>query len=294
MGETSGAVNQGPHSPSARDRMMLSNTSLRGSRGSLALTRPVSPSIARCELTHITRRPIDLELAARQLRAYEEALEAVGCEVRRLPAAPDLPDAVFVEDTAVVLDELAVLARPGAPSRRPEVSAVAEALSAWRPLQAIEPPATLDGGDVLVTGRNVYVGASSRTNREGYEQLGDLLTPHGYTVRRVEVRGCLHLKTAVTGVADGLLLVNPDWLDRDVFRGPTGPTAPEVLEVDPEEPFGANALRIGDVVLCASACPRTAARLAAAGLQVRTVDLSELAKAEGGLTCCSLIVRRNG
>lgn len=250
----------------------------------VALTRAVSPTIERCELTHIDRQPIDVAAASRQHGEYEACLRALGCAVRRLRPEPELPDAVFVEDAAVVFDEVAVIARPGAPSRRAEVDSVAEALGEYRTLHRIEPPGTLDGGDVLRVGRAVYVGASVRTDRRGFERIREILEPFDYAVRRVEVQGCLHLKTAATNVAEGTLLVNPDWVDARRFDGL------DVIEVDPREPFGANALRVGDVVVCPVGCPRTAEELADRGIEVRTVDISELAKAEGGVTCCSIFV----
>jgi dimethylargininase len=250
----------------------------------LALTRAVPPSIGRCELTHIARMPIDVARAVAQHGVYEDALARLGCTVVRLPAGPELPDSVFVEDTAVVLDELAVIARPGAESRREETISVAAALRSYRPLACIHAPGTLDGGDVLRLGRRVYVGLSGRTNAEGVRQLGELLAAYGYDVAGVQVRGCLHLKSAVTAIADNLLLINPRWVDAATFA------APERIDVHPDEPFAANALRVGGVVVAAASAPRTRERLEAAGLTVESVDVSELAKAEAGVTCCSLIL----
>jgi len=249
-----------------------------------ALTRPVSPRFDRCELTHLDRQPIDVERARRQHRAYENALRGCGVAVHRLPEGPDLPDSVFVEDTAVVVDEIAVVARPGAVSRRPEVAAVAAALATWRPLAWIEAPATLDGGDVLRVGRRVWVGRSSRTDVLGLEQLAAALGPHGYEVRGVEVEGCLHLKSAVTAVGEDVLLANPAWVDTSAFDGL------EVIPVDPAEPTGANALWTGSRVVYAAAFPRTARRLESHGLELETVEVDELAKAEGAVTCCSILV----
>ncbi len=251
----------------------------------IAITRPVSPSIARCQLTHVPRRPIDWRKAARQHARYERALASLGCTVLRLPAEPDLPDAVFVEDAAVVFDELAVITRPGARSRRPETTSVATALAPSRPLRHIAAPGTLDGGDVLRIGECVFVGASTRSNRAGRAQLRSLLAPHGYRVIDVAVRHCLHLKSAVTAVADDTLLIQRAWVDAEAFRGFA------LIDVDPGEPFAANALRVTDTVLVPSAYRRTRRRLEARGLGVRGVDVSELAKAEGGVTCCSLVVR---
>ena len=166
----------------------------------LTLTRSVPPSISQCELTHLARVPIDYQRAVQQHVAYERCLERLGCTVERLPDAPELPDSVFVEDAAVVFDDLAVIARPGAASRRPEVDAVAAALRAHRRLAFIEAPGTLDGGDVLVTPGKVFVGISGRTNADGVDQLATLIAPLGFDVVPVPVTGCLHLKSAVTAV----------------------------------------------------------------------------------------------
>jgi len=250
----------------------------------IALTREVSPSIVRCELTHLGREAVDLARARAQHEKYCDTLAELGCEVRRLPTEPDLPDAVFVEDAAVVLDELAVLTRPGAVSRRAEVPTLAEALRPYRPLAEIVTPGTLDGGDVLRVGKTLYVGRSRRTDARAIEQLREIISPHGYSVIPVVVDGCLHLKSAVTQVADDLLLLNASWVDPDAFPGIGR------VEVDPTEPFGANALCVEDAVLHAEAFPRTRRRLEACGVRVIALDASELAKAEGGLTCCSVIL----
>jgi dimethylargininase len=254
----------------------------------LALTRPVGAGLAHCELTHIAREPIDVARAAAQHAAYEECLRALGCDVRHIPAAPDQPDAVFVEDTAVVLDEVAVITRPGAASRRGETGAVAHALAAFRPLQYIGAPGTMDGGDVLVVDRSVFVGLSTRTNAEGVAQLARVLEPRGYTVRTLAVSSCLHLKSAASSPAPGLVLLNPGWVDAGAFRGV------ERIDVDPSEPLGGNAVDAGRGVLYAAAFPRTRERLERLGLTVRMVEMDELAKAEGAVTCCSLLFAANG
>jgi dimethylargininase len=250
----------------------------------IAITRAVPQSITRCELTHLDRNPIDVDLARRQHRAYEDALASAGCRIERLPPKDDLPDSVFVEDTAIVVDEVAVITRPGAESRRPETASVAAALRNYRELVFIEPPAILDGGDVLRIGRNVFVGQSTRTSEEGFRQLSAALAPFGYSVQTITPRGCLHLKSAVTAFSDDGVVINPEWGDASVFD------AMHVISIDPSEPSAANVLRVGDVVLCATAFPRTAQRLRDAGVNVRMVDASELAKAEGALTCCSVIM----
>jgi dimethylargininase len=250
----------------------------------LALTRAVPPSIVRCELTHVARAPIDVERAAAKHDADEEALARLGCAVVRLPDEPDQPDSLFVEDTAVVLDEVAVITRPGAESRRGETPSVAAALGEFRQLACIQSPGTLDGGDVLCIGRHVYVGLSGRTNADGARQVADLLAPYGYQVEGIEVRGCLHLKSAVTAVADDAVLVNPNWVDLSHFGGFNR------VEVHPDESFAANALLVGETLLCAAAAPRTRERLSVLGFAVESVDVSELAKAEAGVTCCSLLL----
>lgn len=251
---------------------------------SIAITRAISPALAACELTHLQRVPIDVERARAQHRAYEEALIEAGYLVERLDTSPQMPDSVFVEDIAVVFDELAIVTRPGAESRRQETPAVAEALAAYRPLQTIQPPGTVDGGDVLVAGRTVVVGRSSRTNEAAVVQIRQMLRPLGYAVSDTVVRGCLHLKSAVTALGNDLLLANPDWIDTAAFDRFT------IVEVDPAEPAAANALRLHDRVIFSSSYPRTAERIARAGCRLHLVDASELAKAEGAVTCCSLIV----
>jgi dimethylargininase len=250
----------------------------------IALTREVSASIAHCELTHQTRVPIDLAAARAQHAAYERALADAGYRIVRLPATDEMPDSVFIEDVALVVDELGVMTRPGVESRRVEIAAVEDALRPYRRLAAIEPPGTLDGGDVMKIGTRLFVGVSTRTNREGIEQLRQLLTPYGYTVDAVTISGVLHLKSAVTAASDEVVVVNPRWVPRGVFDGY------EQVEVDAREPMAANVLRLADRLIVASAFPRTAERLAARGFRLATVDASELAKAEGAVTCCSVIV----
>jgi dimethylargininase len=254
----------------------------------IALIRTVPDSIARCELTHVEREPIDLDRAREQHDAYERALALLGLTILSLPEAHDLPDSVFVEDTAVVLDEVAILTRPGAESRRAELRSVEPALSGFRSLLRIEAPAILDGGDVLVLDREILVGLTTRTNDEGIAQLRKCVEGFGYGVRPASVHGCLHLKSAVTRVGPRDLLINPEWVDPNHF--------PDwrLTESDPGEPFGANALwwdGAPDVVVHAAEHPRTRARLETAGIRVCAVPAGELAKAEGGVTCGALVIR---
>jgi dimethylargininase len=250
----------------------------------IAYTRAVSPALADCELTHLGREPLNVAGAQAEHEAYECILERLGAKVRRLPPAPHLPDGVFVEDAAVVLDEVAVITRPGALSRQPETASVEIVLAAHRPLVHVRAPATLDGGDVLVAGRRIYIGLSTRTSRDAIRQLEEQLKPYGYEVTAVPFTGCLHLKSAVTRVADGLMLLNPAWVDADAFTGY------RALAVDPAEPHAANALALGGAVIHPLQHSRTRALLESAGLTVVTVPQVELAKAEAGVTCCSLLV----
>jgi dimethylargininase len=250
----------------------------------IAITRPVPASLAQCELTHLDRVAIDVHRASAQHHAYEAALASLGCTIRHLPAADDLPDSVFVEDVAIVLDEVAVLTRPGAVSRRAERESVAPVVSQYRDLLAITAPGTLDGGDVLRLGRTLYVGLSTRTNDDGARQLARLVGRFGYEVRSIQTSACLHLKSAATALAADRVLCNPAWLDAWVFEGV------DLVTVAPGEPHAANVLRIGDALLCAAAHERTTEELRARGYAVTVVDVSELAKAEAGVTCCSLVI----
>jgi dimethylargininase len=251
----------------------------------IAITRAVSESINRCELTHAARTPIDVARAREQHRAYESCLAALGCEIRQIPADDRYPDAVFIEDTAIVLDELAILTRPGAESRRGEVDAVADALRKYRMIVSIDAPGTIDGGDVLLLDRVLHVGRTPRTNARGIDNLRELVAPHGYRVEGVTVGGCLHLKSAVTRVSGDALLMNRDWVSPAQFNDW------RIIDVDDSEPAAANALRIGDSVIFPEELIRTRRRVEAEGIDVRPVPASELALAEGGVTCCSLILQ---
>jgi dimethylargininase len=250
----------------------------------VAITRAVSAGLANCELSYIPRVEIDLPLARAQHRQYVSSLSALGCHVVSLPEEPEYPDAVFVEDVAIVLDELAVLARPGAASRRGEVASVGEALAGYRRLYPIHEPGTLEGGDVLRVGKVIYVGVSGRTNRSGVEQLAVVVAEYGHSVVPIEVHGCLHLKSAVSQAADGVLLINPAWVSPAEFK------SFELIEVDPAESFAANGLLVGKRFIFPSSFPRTRSVLDAHGIEVTAIDVSELQKAEGGVTCCSLIL----
>ena len=249
----------------------------------IAITHTPSPNMDSCELSFISREPINHALALKQHAAYCQMLRDCGAEVRTLTANLALPDCVFVEDTAVVLDEIAVLASMGTASRRAEPAGVEPELKQFRTIHPIELPATLEGGDVVRVGKKILVGLSKRTNRAGVEALDAIVRRHGYEVRGVSLKDCLHLKSACTALPDGTLLVNPDWLDVQDLKG-FG-----LLLVGKSEPFAADVLSIGGVVCMAVSHPRTADLVRDLGFEVRTVDLSEFAKAEGGVTCMSLV-----
>ena len=249
----------------------------------IALTRGVSPTLGDCELQDLAREPIDVAKAIEQHRCYERCLTELGARVLSLPADARFPDCVFVEDPAVALDEIAVMARTGAESRRGEGDAIAEALAPFRPIHWLKEPATLDGGDVMLVDKKLYVGLSRRTNRDGIAQLDELLKPFGYAVIPIPVRGCLHLKSACCYLGDGAMLANRAWFEAGAlgeFR---------IIDVPVDEPRSANVLRIGGSLILPAAFPKTRKLLEDAGFQVRTVDVSEFAKAEGGVTCKSIL-----
>lgn len=250
----------------------------------LAITREISPRFNECEITHIERTPIDLEIARTQHSGYVNTLKQLGCEVLELPAEANLPDSVFVEDAAFILPHAAVITRPGADSRKPETESIIQALSPHIALLYIHEPATLDGGDVLVVGKKIFVGISTRSNQKAIDQLNDLLKEDGYKVIGVQLHDCLHLKSAVTCVDDETLLINNNWVDIGRFEDY------ELIEVDQSEPYAANCLPIGDTIIYPTAFPKTEAKLKAHGYKIVSVEVGELAKAEGAVTCCSLIL----
>jgi dimethylargininase len=250
----------------------------------LALVREVSAQLAHCELSFLERDPIDLERARAQHRAYTTALTELGCRLEWLAPLAGHADGVFVEDTAVLVPELAVITRPGIESRRGETASTAAALGRYRTLAQVTVPGSLEGGDVLQIGRRFFVGATARSNPEGTAQLRQLLEPFGYEVESVPLTGCLHLKSAVTFIPPRTVLVNPEWLDPARFP------SVRVITVDEREPYGANTLTIAGTTLVSSAYPLTRHRLQQAGVHTRALEVSELHKAEAALTCMSLLL----
>ncbi len=249
----------------------------------VAITRPPTEALLQCELTHIERKPIDFRIAEAQHKAYERTLSELGAEIVSLEPEPGLPDAVFVEDTALVLDEVAVMMNPGAPSRAAEVESVALTLRRYRPLEYIHAPGFADGGDVLLVERVLYVGLSGRTNREAIEQLIAIVTPEGYDVAVVPVSRCLHLKSACSYVGDKTLLANREWLPARAFQGM------DIIDVSRDEPRAANTFFVGDTLVMADNYPRTRRKLENTGRKIAPVALTELQKAEAGGSCMSLV-----
>jgi dimethylargininase len=249
----------------------------------IAITRKVSSALASCELSFIERQPIDLEKARAQHHEYEMLLGKLGAKVISLPEEPELPDSMFVEDPAVVLDEVAIICPLGTESRRNEVPSISAALEKYRPQKHIKLPGTLEGGDVLRVGKKVFVGVTARSNPEGIRQLAVILDHYGYELTAVPVTGCLHLKSAVTVLRGNTLLANRNWMDWKRMQGF------EWVDVDPVEPHAGNVLAIGDSVIVATSFPKTIAAIEARGFKAIPLNISELQKAESGLTCSSLL-----
>ena len=249
----------------------------------IAVTHTPPTSLERGERSFVGRDPIDMDVARAQHAAYCALLAELGCAVTTLNVNASHADAVFVEDTALVFDELAVMASPGAESRRGEVAGIEAELKKYRTVERIALPATLDGGDVAIAGRVVLVGMSARTNAAGAASLAAVLRPYGYVVRTVGMHDCLHLKSACTALPDGRLLVNPAWVELKDLAGF------DIVEIPPGEPFSADVLTIGRSVVSAAEHPQTAALIGTLGYDSRTTPLSEFAKAEGGVTCLSLV-----
>jgi dimethylargininase len=252
-----------------------------------AITRYVSPAIVHCELSFIERKPINLARAQEQHHAYELLLAKLGARVISLPAEPDLPDSMFVEDPAIVLDELAVILPLGTETRRPEAASLAQELSKYRKLETIRLPGTLEGGDVLRIDRRLFVGLTKRSNAEGIRQLAQILKPYDYEVVAVPVTGCLHLKSAVTYLGENTVLANRAWFDNAPFIANKG--GYDWIDVDPAEPHAANALALGGTIIFPASFRRTHGRIGSLGFHVTPLDISELQKAESGLTCSSLL-----
>lgn len=249
----------------------------------IAITHTISPKLDQCELSFRKREPIDIPLAVRQHAAYCEMLRRHGVSVIELSVNKQYPDSVFVEDNAVVVDEAAIICRMGTRSRRGEEKAIRVELAKYRKTIQLQPPATLEGGDVLKMGKTIFVGETARTNAAGIKALSEILSPFDYRVIPVRVSGCLHLKSACTALDDSTIIANPNWFDAAPFHDYN------IIPVPEDEPEAANVLRINEVVCLIESFPKTARLVRESGYRVETIDISELLKAESGLTCCSII-----
>lgn len=264
----------------------------------VALTHLPSPKMEDAIRTFAAHERIDLERVRAQHAAYREALAKAGAEVVVLDTNLEHPDCVFIEDVAIVLDEIAILTPMGAPARAGEPAGIEPTLRTYREVVRIEAPAKIEGGDVVVVGKQILVGQTDRTNARGIEELARITKPHGYDVRPVPVRGCLHLKTACTALPFGALVVNPAWLDVEALRStlvaPRGRTASggswgEVISVAEGEPHAANVVSVNGRVITGAGNPRTAELFRSHCIGIDVLDLSELAKADGCGTCLSLL-----
>lgn len=250
-----------------------------------AFTRAVSPNIGACELTFRSREAIDYGQAVQQHDEYCGLLRDHGIEVTKLNASDTLPDCCFVEDTAIIVDEVGIITSMGAASRRSETLLVEQELSRFREIKHIRLPAQLEGGDVVRLGKKVFVGLSRRTNVQGVEALKRILEPFGYQVRPVRVKGSLHLSTACSAVNEETVLINPRWIDREAFEGVNVLTIPE------DEPWAANTLRINGTLCVEAGVPRTIELVSRWTKRIEVLDISEFRKAEGSLSCLSVIFR---
>jgi dimethylargininase len=248
-----------------------------------AITRKVSSSLANCELSFIERKPINMEKARAQHHAYESLLEKLGAKVLSLPEEPDLPDSMFVEDPAIVLDEIAIICPLGTETRRKEAASLATALEPFRKLTYVKLPGMLEGGDVLRAGKRLFAGVTQRSSAEGIRQLAVITEHYGYNLTAVPITGCLHLKSAVTYLGRNTLVGNRGWFHWKRFEGF------DWVDVDPTEPHAGNALAIGESVVFPASFPKTRARIEAKGFHLESLDICELQKAESGLTCSSLL-----
>lgn len=249
----------------------------------VAITNVPSPLLYLGVRTFADEAAVDYAIALREHEQYRDALRECGCRVMSLEVNRDHPDSVFVEDTALVLDEVAIMMSPGAASRRDEPRAIELTLRDYREVLRIEPPATIDGGDIVHCGRRLYAGESQRTNEAGMSALAELSQPYGYDVTRIPVFGCLHLKSACSALPDGRFLVNADWIDASPLP------ADRLLHVPESEPWAGDVLVIGERIIVSDAFPETIALLEREGWEVVPVAVSEFAKVEGGVTCLSLV-----
>ncbi len=247
-----------------------------------AIARKPGPNFARGLTTAVSEKPPDYEILANQHAEYIAALESIGLEVLLLEALPDHPDAYFVEDTAVVAADVAVITNPGADARKGEEETIAAVLVKYRKIEKIRPPGTMDGGDVLQVGKHFFIGVSERTNHEGAGQLSHILKGYGYTYTTIAVGEGLHFKSSVNYVGKNTLLVSEDFAGNDHLKGY------DTIVVEKAESYAANTLFVNDHLLIPRGYRDTRKNLEALGFKIIELDTSEVRKMDGGLTCMSI------
>ncbi len=249
----------------------------------IVFMRELGSDFRRCESTDCSHRPIKVERASKQHAAYVETLREFDCRVELLRAIADQPDGVLIEESAVLLPEVAIIMRPRVLGRSRAIESVATHVAQYRPVQRIR-GGHLNGGDALRVGSTIYVARSHTTDIEGIAAFTEIVDQFGYEVRQVEIRDCRHLKTACTFVPPDFLIVNSEWVDLNAF------SEFQIIKVHPKEPFAANTLTLSGTTLVGAAFPKSEKKLQAAGIATRKIDVSELQKMEAGLTSFSLLL----
>ncbi len=249
----------------------------------IAITHKPSPHLNNCELTHLQPQKIDINKASSQHKKYCQTLTDLGVKVITLDENLSMPDCAFIEDTAIVLDEIAVITPMGITSRQGETELVEKELAKFRPIAKIKSPAKIEGGDILKIGKKLYVGLSTRTNLKGINALEKIAKPFGYEIFPVKIYNSLHLKTACTALDNETILVNSEWIDTDCLGNF------KKIRISKEEPFAANILRVENKICVHSEFNKTNKILEDSGYEMVRADISEFLKAEAGLTCLSLI-----
>lgn len=246
------------------------------------LTHVPSSNLNNCELTYLDSERIDIKKALIEHNSYCNMIKECGANVNIIEDNIDLADSVFVEDPIIVFDEVAIVTSMGVESRRKESQVLKDYFSKIREIKEIKLPSKIEGGDVLVIDKKVFVGLSPRTNESAIEELKNILKPYGYIVQSVKVDGCLHLKTGCTALDDKTILLNPNWVDVEVFSDY------KIINIPSDEPFGANIMKINEYICMNEAFPKSIELVKALGYKVKTTDISEFVKAEAGLTCMSV------
>jgi dimethylargininase len=247
----------------------------------MAIVRMPSPTLAKGLTSSDLGHP-EYTMFLTQHLSYTAVLRSLDLKILKLPSLPEFPDAHFIEDVAVITPEVAVITRPGAPERLGEIEHIRDVLSDLRPLEAIEEPGTLDGGDVMQIEQTVYVGISERTNEAGADQLAQILAPYGYQTHKVPLVEGLHLKSNVNYIGRNTLLLTEAWASHPLFE------AFDKIIVPAEEAYAANALLVKNRLLTPMDFPETHALLREAGFEILEIDATEMQKLDGGMTCMSL------